>query len=179
MILMPRDIELMLWIQEQKFMTARQIRRAFWKGVVENNTETHRRLHALEKAGFLKKNKSNIYSYALYLITKSGIRHVKALRQNLGLGELYDVDYSMVIHDMTVTDIRILFHEWGYGDWVCERVLCKWHDFRQLADGMVYHHGRFFAIEYEASQKGRRRYKEIFLHYKLDREVKGTFEWDR
>ena len=36
---------------------------------------------------------------------------MKALRRNLGLGELYDVDYTMVMHDMAVTDIRVLFQE--------------------------------------------------------------------
>ena len=55
MVLTLRDIEIMGWILEQKYMTVEQVKRVFWPGVAKSNIETYRRLSKLQKAGFLKR----------------------------------------------------------------------------------------------------------------------------
>jgi len=98
---------------------------------------------------------------------------LKAFGHYQGWSEPYDIDYSMYKHDLVVTDLRILFHQMGCRDWICERVLERRKEFRHLADGMIHHNGNYFAIEYESSQKGKRRYREIFLNYELDNQIKA------
>ena len=152
-MLMPRDIEVMRWILEQKFMTEDQIQRVFWKDVSEGTRNVCRRLNVMQKEGYLKRSKKGIYRHVLYLVTAGGIKQVKALGRNPGLGEMHDVDYSMYRHDIAVTDLRILFHELGYREWLSERILTQRNEFRRLADGMIYHRWKYFAVEYESSQK--------------------------
>lgn len=166
-----RDIELMRWIQEQKFMSGKQIRKVFWKNISENSREDYKRLRELQMAGFLKKNKRHIYRNALYLVTSNGMRPLKASERYQGWSELADVDYSTYCHDLAVTDLRILFHQMGYQAWISERVLSRWKMFRNVADGMIHHNGGYYAIEYESSQKAKDRYKEIFLNYAFDSQV--------
>jgi hypothetical protein len=157
--IMPRDIEIMRWIQEQKFMTGKQIRRMFWPGISENSREDYRRLAQLQKASCLKRSKKNIYRDTPYLVRSMGMKQLKAHGHYHGWNELYDVDYSMFRHDI---------------DWISERVLMGRKERRNLADGMIFCGGNYFAIEYESSQKGKNRYKQIFLNYALDQEVKAV-----
>ena len=163
-----RDIEILGWILEEKFMTERQIKRMFWKGVTEESREAYKRLRELEKEGFLKTDKEKIYQSAVYGISGKGVRLLMKFGRNQGLGESHDLGYSNYKHDLVVTDIRILFHELGYTHWLSERVLSKRNDFRRIPDGMIFYESRYIAIEYESSQKSKRRYKKIFLDYDFD-----------
>ncbi len=162
-----RDIEILGWILEQKFMTRKQIRRIFWKGLLEQSTEDYRRLSELRDNGYIKTSKGNVYKEALYLVTGKGATQVR----DRGLGALKDTDYSNCRHDLRVTDIRIMFHQAGYTNWVSERVLSKRNDLRRIPDGLIYHRGKYLAIEYESSQKSKDRYRKIFLDYEFDNHV--------
>ena len=51
MILRSRDLNIMQWILEQKFMNVEQIRRVFWKGTWDKNTNAHTRLRKLKQEG--------------------------------------------------------------------------------------------------------------------------------
>lgn len=158
------------WILEQKFMTERQVRQVFWKGLSQESHEVFRRLRELGKAGFLTTNKK-LSPKTLYLVTRSGASKLKVLDRAHDLGELSDEGNSNYVHDLAVTDIRILFHEWGYTQWLSERVLSKRNDLRQVPDGMIFNNDKYIAIEYESSQKSKRRYRKILLGYELDRRV--------
>jgi hypothetical protein len=162
-----RDIEILGWILEERFMTERQIKRVFWKDITEKSREAYRRLRELEKERYLETDKERIYQWAVYSIPRKGARLLMKFGRNQGLGESHNAVYCR--HDSVVTDIRILFHELGYTQWLSERVLSKRNDFRRIPDGMVFYQDRYIAIEYESSQKSKRRYKKIFLDYELDR----------
>ena len=166
-----RDIELMGWILEQKFMTEKQVRQVFWKGTTKKSRNAYKRMNELQKAGFLRTNDKSTYREAIYTVSTKGIRELRAFNRNRGLGETSDVGYTNYKHDSVVTDIRIMFHGWGYTDWVSERVLSKRNDLRQVPDGMIFHRDRYTAIEYESSQKSKHRYREIFNNYEFDRHV--------
>lgn len=174
MKLMPRDLEIMRWIQEQKFMSPDQIRRMFWSGITENSREDYRRLNELRGAGYLKTSKGNIYRQQLYLVTYSGMRQLKT--SGYGHGWIEQDAYSFVhyAHDLVVTDLRIMFDQCGYKDWRSERVLAKTKDFRNLSDGMIFHNGNHIAVEFEATQKSQKRYDDIFIDYCFDRDVEGV-----
>ncbi len=163
-----RDIELMGWVLEQKVMTRKQIRQIFWKDISDKSIEDYRRLNELKKEGYLKTSKKEIYKEILYLVTGKGVKQLRAFSRNRGLCELCDAGYSNYKHDGVVTDIRVMLHKWGYEDWVSERVMARRNDLRRLPDGIIHHRGKYFAIEYEATQKSKSRYREIFYNYELD-----------
>ena len=104
-------------------------------------------------------------------MTKYGAGELKAFDRNRGLRELRDDSYLNHIHDLEVTNIRILFHELGYTQWLSERTLSKFYGLRRIPDGMIFYQDKYIAIEYEASLKAKRRYQRIFLDYELDRQV--------
>jgi len=171
MKIMDRDIEVMSWISEQKFMTVDQVRKVFWKDSEGGRKAAYLRLLDLQKAGYLKRSRECIYRNVLYVVAGKGVRLLRAFGRGYGLKELYDVDYSGYKHDVVVTDLRILFHGWGFTDWASERALEQVKVFQRIADGLIYYKGRSFAIEFESAQKSKDRYKDIFLHYELDSRV--------
>lgn len=171
MKIMRRDVEAMGWILEQKFMTVHQVERVFWKGRGEKSIEAYRRLLELQRAGYLKRSKSGIYRNVLYLVSARGLRQLKIFGRDRGLSEVFDVDYASYRHDAMVTDLRIMFGEWGFNDWASERVLSLHKNLRRLPDGMIYQQGKQFAIEYESTQKSKQRYGDIFLEYQMERQI--------
>ena len=166
-----RDLELMRWILEQKFMTREQIRKEFWRDESKKSIEEYRTLNELESAKLLRRSTESFYRCILYLVTGRGVSLLRSFGKDQGLSELPEVSYSNYKHDVAVTDLRILFDQWGYKDWVSERVLSKINDLRYLPDGMIHHRGRNIAIEYESTLKSTNRYRDIFLHYALERKV--------
>ncbi len=166
-----RDIEVMGWILEQKFMIEKQVRRVFWKGVSQKSCAVSKRLNKLQEEGFLKVNKERMYGSLVYLVTRKGVGQLKEFNRSRGLGEVRDADYSNYRHDLAVTDIRILFHELGYTDWESERVLSKNNDLSRVPDGMIFNKDKYIAVEYESSQKSKERYREIFYRYELDSHI--------
>ncbi len=161
----------MSWILEQKFMTREQIRKAFWKEESEKSIEEYRRLNELERAKLLRRSTENFYRRILYLVTGRGVSLLRSFGKHQGLSEQSEVSYSNYKHDVAVTDLRILFDQWGYKEWVSERVLSKANDLRYLPDGMIRHCGRNIAVEYESTLKSTHRYRDIFLHYALESQV--------
>lgn len=163
-----RDIDLMGWILEEKHMTEKQVRRIFWPDISEMSRESYKRLYELRKAGFLKNSKQKTFFYDLHLITKKGLRMLRSFNRHRGLSAIANVDYSNYKHDTKVTDLRILFHEWGYQHWVPERILAQRGDLRHLPDGVIHHRGKDIAIEYEVTRKSALRYREIFFNYEFE-----------
>ena len=168
MMIVQRDIELMGWILEQKFMSVVQVKKVFWKGVSDKTTEACRRLCVLEREGYLKRNTNGFYRQVLYVVTKQGVKLLRGFGRDRGLSAVEDVDHSNYKHDLAVTDVRILFHDLGYTEWLSERLLIQWPELRRLPDGTIHHQGRYFAVEYESAQKSRDRYRKMFLDYELD-----------
>ncbi len=166
-----RDIDLLGWILEQKFMTERQVRGVFWNGLQEGSREVFRRLSELRKEGYLTTNKTAVYRNAIYLVTTKGIGQLKRFNRDYGLKPISDQSYSGYGHDLAVTDIRILFHQWGYKHWLSRRVLAKRKDLRRVPDGLILTQDKCIAIEYETSQKSKQHYRQIFLNYTLDSHI--------
>jgi len=166
-----RDVAMMQWMLEQKFMDAGQVRSVFWKGAKKGSKEVYRRLGELEKEGFIKRSDRDIFRVLLYVVTKEGLKVLRSMGNTRGLPVLDDVDYSSYRHDSDVTDLRIWFHNQGFTDWVSERVLAKHYSLRHLPDGMLHHDGKYLAIEYETAQKSKQRYREIIYNYELEDQI--------
>lgn len=174
MMIVKRDIEVMGWILEQKFMTVEQVRRVFWNETEAGKMNSYRRLLKLYGGGYLKRSRSSIYRNVLYLVTAMGLKGLRAVGRDRGLSESADVDSGNYKHDVAVTDIRIMFHKWGYDDWASERVIEAHEKLRRVPDGMVYHRGKGYAIEFESTQKSKSRYEDIFIEYELERKIEGV-----
>jgi len=166
-----RDIEVMGWMLEQKFLTIDQARRVFWKDTEGGEREAYRRLLQLKREGYLKTSKKSIYRNVLYMVTAEGMKVLRVYERDRGLNENSDLDNACLKHDVVVTDIRIMFRKWGYGDWASERVITRHIALRRIPDGVVYHGGKCFAIEYESTRKSQKRYEDIFLEYELERQI--------
>jgi len=130
-----RDIEILRWILEQKFMTERQVRKIFWKEVTSKSCESYRRLERLKKEAYLKTNRTRLFRTAMYITARKGIEELKKLNLSSGLGQLSDIGYANYYHDLAVTDIRIMFHLSGCTHWISERVLSKRNDLKRVLTG--------------------------------------------
>lgn len=162
-----RDVAIMRWMLEQKFMHAKQLRSVFWKDAKDDCKEVYRRLGKLEKAGFIKRSNQDIYKYLLYVVTKKGYRVLKGMGSDNGLTVLNNVDYTTYRHDLGITDLRVWFYRQGYTEWISERVIVKQYDLKNLPDGMIYHGGKYLAIEYETVRKAKERYRKIAFDYEF------------
>ena len=107
----------------------------------------------------------------VYMVTGKGVQELRVFNKDQGLSELGEKDYSNYKHDLAVTDLRILFYEWGYTHWLSERRLSCRNELKRIPDGMIFNNSKYTAIEYESSQKSKRRYRKIFIDYELDRHV--------
>lgn len=93
-----------------------QIRKEFWREESKKSIEEYRRLNELERAKLLRRSTESFYRCILYLVTGRGVR---SFGKDQGLSES-EVRYSNYKHDVAVTDLRILFDQWGYKDWLSE-----------------------------------------------------------
>jgi hypothetical protein len=166
-----RDIGILRWIMEQKVITEEQIRKVFWKDKLKDDREAYRRLSKLKEAGYLKTNTTGLYQRAIYLITRKGLKELKASDPKTALKELSDKGYSSYIHDLIITDLRILFEELGFTHWISRRMLRKERKLMRTPDALIYSNGKHFAIEYGPSKKSKASYKKIFLSYELSNQI--------
>ncbi len=170
-MLTERDLTLMCWILEQRFMSESQLKRVFWKHTIDETRRVYRRLRKLRQAGYLKISDQSMFGERVYGVTWKGVRKLRACSLDEGLHEVLGTEFSSYKHDMVVTDIRIHFYEAGFREWISERILARRNDLRRLPDGVIYYEGKYLAIEYEATRKSAKRYKKIFLQYNLEKSI--------
>ena len=167
-VLTERDLAVMQFAHEQRYLAYNQISDTFWKGCSEDAKACKHRVAKLVTAGYLSKKYSGRKKVDVYFATEKAAEALKAKSLDFGIPALkFTRDFERYIsHDLHVTDIRMLFRELGWREWTSERVLRERDHFYHKPDGVLTVRGQKIAIEFENRiTKGKARYKEMFDYY--------------
>lgn len=161
-ILQDRDHEVLRYILEQKFMSREQIEKWFYK----THYVSKNRLQKLTFSGYLKKEPVVLSSKDHFLITGLGLRALAERGVN-GIRPASSIDIRFYYHDRTVTDLRLLFENFGLAkDWKSEKVLRSELGALKVPDGVFLSPaGKKIAFELELVPKENSRYKKILAGY--------------
>ncbi len=163
-----RDVEIMQFAHEQRYLCYNQISDTFWKGCSEEANACKHRVSKLVSAGYLSKQYSGRKKLDLYFATEKAVEILKARSLDSGIPALKVTrDFERYVsHDLHVTDLRILFRSLGWHDWTSERVLRERDHLFHKPDGVLTVRGRKIAIEFENKiTKGKARYQKLFEDY--------------
>ena len=122
----------------------------------------------LVTAGYLSKQYSGRKKVDVYFATAKAVEALKARSLDSGIRVLkFSRDFERYIsHDLHVTNLRMLFRELGWREWISERVLRERDHYYHRPDGVLMVRGQKIAIEFENRiTKGKARYKEMFDYY--------------
>lgn len=167
-VLTERDIAVMQFAHEQRYLCFNQISNTFWKERSEEANACKHRIGKLLAAGYLSKKYSVRKKLDVYFATEKAVEALKAKGLDSGIPALtFSRDFERYIsHDLHVTDLRMLFRELGWCEWTSERVLRERDHNYHRPDGVLTVRGWKIAIEFENRiTKGKERYTEMFDYY--------------
>ena len=167
-VLTERDIAVLQFAHKQRYLSYNQISDTFWKGCSEDANACKHRVAKLVTAGYLSKKYSGRKKMDVYFSTQKAVGELKARSLDSGISALkFSRDFERYIsHDLHVTNLRMLFRELGWREWISERVLRERDHYYHRPDGVLTVRGQKFAIEFENRiTKGKARYKEMFAYY--------------
>lgn len=158
-----RDLALLQFCLEQKFMTLDQIARMFFP---ENGNVFNWPMKCVRKLvneGLLEAEKPGFCEHTLYRVTRKGVRFLKRHGLANGLGAIKQIDTRTWAHDFWVTDVRIIFHwKLGLKHWKAERMLKQEQD-GKVPDGIVSFQDTDLIIEVERTLKKKKYYRKALL----------------
>lgn len=155
-----RDIEILKFCHEQKYMTLDQITRGFFPGTRNKYKVPLRCINRLMRRGLLRSCKRGIGIPALYLAGMEGVRLLE--RENrIGLPYIKAVDWEKCERDLWVTDVRLVFEKSGF-KWTPGRILKGHNPHKKFSDGKAEIRGHVFSVEVESRQIKHDKYQWIF-----------------
>jgi len=168
LFLQDRDIEILNYCLEQKFLTLEQVTRRFFRpkeGAKHPLHTAYRRLLTLQKFGMLKLVPWDPSGKKAVQTTKLGEQELKI--RGLEPLPVCEINYATAEHDRRVTDVRIIFEELGLlSSWTSDRSLKSQVESRRVPDAIFgLQKGHQVALEVEIAWKGKERYQEIFSSY--------------
>ncbi len=180
LFLQDRDVEMMNYCLEQKFLTLEQVAKRFFKskeGIKYPLHTAYRRVLTLQKFGLVTWFPYEPGGKKGVQTTKLGEEKLK----NRGIEPLpvCGINYATAEHDRRLTDVRIVFEELGLlSAWTSDRFLKSRVTSGRVPDAIFrFKKGHSVALEVEIAWKGKERYLKIFDEY-TDRkfgEVKFLF----
>ncbi|MCB9800449.1 MAG: hypothetical protein H6757_06800 [Candidatus Omnitrophica bacterium] len=131
-----RDIEILSFCHEQRFVTILQIARKFYK--VKNPYKCPlRRINRMMEWGLIRTLKQGIGKTTLYVLGLKGIRELEKRGLLKGLGYVQGVDWKRHEQTLWLTDTRIIFEMFGF-IWMSGKALdALEHTRMHLADAVV------------------------------------------
>lgn len=168
LVLTDRDIALLKLAHEQRFVCYNQISTAFWKDRSEGAKACWHRIERLVNEEYLRKEYTGRKKLHLYFAT--GKAHdeleTRTLDSGIPLFEMKPNYDRNVDHDLNVTNIRIVFRELGFHQWMSERILWEREHLYNRPDGILTIRGRKVAVEFENGlTKSKKRYQEMLDFY--------------
>jgi len=183
--LQKRDLENLVLIYEQKFLTSGHTQRAGFQEC--HQSLAYRRMADLEEAGLIRRSKpfqgSNLIAYVL---TKKGVEEVKRWTDT-NIRYSPRINLSNFEHDSMVTDVRLRLCEYfktGNPKWTPEILLRRIQiepfsstdPSRTIGDGIIsLENGKKFAIEVENSVKAKDRIESILRSWATGWNVNAVF----
>ncbi|MBI4000013.1 MAG: replication-relaxation family protein [Candidatus Omnitrophica bacterium] len=171
-----RDLALLQFCLEQKFMTLNQIARMFFPENQEVFNWPMKCVRKLVNEGLLYAEKPGFCEHALYRVTRKGAALLKKHDLTNGLGAIEKIDTRSWEHDLWVTDVRIIFYRrLGLKHWKAERLLKQENVKKKVPDGIMSFQDKDLIIEVERTLKKKEYYEKTLLdmgvpneHIKLD-----------
>jgi len=164
----PRDLDFLKILLEQKFLSKDQITNFIFDGKERYGEIRVWKMRRFEFVDWVR----GFHPHGLYLPTQKTYDYFKSRFVDVPL-PVDRPDPRTIFHDLTVTDVRFLFREMGFGNsWTSERVWRMGRSVRLWApDAVTQVGGDTFAIEVERMQKESTRYEDIFSRYQTDPEI--------
>ncbi|QSZ27612.1 replication-relaxation family protein [Aceticella autotrophica] len=155
-----RDIEILLWINRMRFVTAKQVSKKFKIGI----KSAYRVLKRLCDDRFLYHSRSYMFEPGVYLCTKRGKRISGSTLWVPERPSEY-LDKALYKHTLAVVDLSIELEK--LGGWISERELRKGHKFNEMVpDGVLVKDNKKVAIEVELTLKSNKRLDKKIEYYK-------------
>lgn len=172
MRLMPRDRQLLRWMNANGFVTINHIMARL--GIAQ--TTAYIRMKKLVDASYCKHDAYFVGEPGLYRVSEKGV-HVSGS----ALPPLKSIAQGSYYHDLIVTTLSLKLMTHYQAQFIPERVLR--HDDNQevfgktghTADGVLLHDNKRIAIEVELSKKSKRRLSSIIHHYMKCFEMKEVW----
>ena len=159
-----RDLILLQFCLEQKFMTLAQIARMFFPENQELFNWPMKCVRKLVNEGLLSVEKPGFCGHTLYRVTRKGAALLKQHSLSNGLGAIEKIDTRSWEHDLWVTDVRIIFcRVLGLKHWKAERLLKQENVKKKVPDGIVSFKGKDLIIEVERTLKKKEYYEKTLL----------------
>lgn len=180
-----RDLRLLAWVHEQKFLTYEQAARWFPRGAPnphaqrsssptagalrrrrrEGSGYLRERLRKLVHFGYLERVPIFTAPIPAIVLGRQGLAALQAAGRDLGLARLSSIDWKSFEHDRQVTDLRLYFEDQLGGTWTSERALRRAAASRFVPDAHIALRGKVIALELERTRKSTGRYISIIRRY--------------
>lgn len=147
-----RDLSLLQWVHEHRYLTFNQMQLAFWQNASAESRAYHKRVERLVNSGYLERQRSGKKSLYVFLNTEKALKVLveRDLDSEIKLYKFSRSFESYIDHDLKVTNLRILFRELGLRKWTSERILHERdHILNNRPDGVLTIKGKKIAIEFE------------------------------
>ena len=170
LLIQERDLQIMDYCLDQKFLTVEQIARRFFRpqeGAKHPLHTAYRRMLTLQRFGMVK-----LVPYApggQKGVQTTELGEQELLNQGLAPLPVCGINYATAEHDRRVTDVRILFEDLGLlSSWTSDRYLKSERvRVRRVPDAIMRFKKDYqAALEVEIAWKGKERYQEIFSDYR-------------
>jgi hypothetical protein len=167
--LQQRDVDIIGYCIEQKFLTVEQISKRFFKttaGSKDPNQAAYKRVLILQKFDMLA-IKSLLTGERVVMATEIGAGEL-AKRRIEALEPVRTVDYRYFEHDRRVNDVRVVLENGGVAsEWESDRCLkVRFSTSTRVPDAMFkLANGQAGVLELEIARKAKRRYERIFEDY--------------
>lgn len=170
LILQNRDIGVMQYCLEQKFVTVEQVAKRFFRAKREAKYPLHtayRRMLILQKFGMVKLVCWNSSGGRAMQTTKLGEQELKS--EGLEPPSVCEINPATAEHDRRVTDVRIIFEQLNLSSsWRSDRYLKSGRGSSRRVPDAVFDlkNGQRVSLEVEIAQKAKERYRDIFDNYR-------------
>lgn len=176
-ILMDRDLKLLKFCYEQKFLLRRQVDEWFILNSGLKNRASclrvaRRQIGRLKQLGLLECVEVSTVHSRCYNVTSKGAKILIDHGKLPDFCRYFSLDQSTLNHDSLVTDVRFFCQKLGlFQNWIPDRFLkIERHKISPDAEAIFYSQRQnknlTAAIEVEVTQKSKKRLRNIFYKYK-------------
>lgn len=169
LFLQERDVDIICYCIEQKFLTVEQVSDRFFRQKEKSkypHQSAYKRILILQKFDMLSL-KPILTGEKIITATDIGASELDKRGMDR-LNPVKSVDYRYYEHDRRVSDVRIAFENLDLVDsWISERYLkSEYTRATRVPDAAFgFKNGQKGALEVEIARKGKKRYEQIFMEY--------------
>lgn len=179
-----KDLILFKYLFECNFLTRNQIKRYIY----DSKSYSTRRLWQLNKAEYIKKEKSPLNQSTFIMADQKALDFVRAVPDRLEKmnrndrfksyfikPRLYKLEDEISLgkfhHDSMLNSIRFQFEDYGADYWISDKIIYRKKLYPKIPDGVFNKNKKTYAVELEHTLKAKSRYKSILGRYALEQKL--------